>query len=247
MTEICVYTNVTGGYERRLYKPRAQSRDVRFICFSDNPALATNGWELRDAIRPPGIARPDLVNRYHKLFAHRLLPEAACSIYIDANLQVTGDLVPLVDQLRRTNALLGAARHPERTSYLDEIDACLRNCKFKMDDEERVAAQKACYQQAGIPQAGLLAAGILVRRHGSAELDHAMTLWWNQIRAYTARDQISLPYVLWKTRLPHTVYDFNILRDNGYTSIHGHGQQPSPLQLVKRRLVRSLRSFARNG
>ena len=246
MKSIFVYTNVAGVYEKRLYKPRRQSRDMRFICFSDNPALAPHGWEVRDAIRlPPGINRPDLVNRYHKMFSHRILPEAEFSIYMDANLQVVGELLPLVEQLERTGTVFGAARHPERASYLEEIDACLSSRKFKMGDADRIAAQKSYYLQVGVPQDFLLAAGILVRRHGSVELDDAMNLWWEQVINFTARDQISLPYVLWKSGLPTTTYDFNILRDNSFTSIHGHGQNPSVLQFVRRKLTRSLRALAR--
>lgn len=243
MATICVYTNVAGSYESRLYAPRRQREGMRFICFSDHPKLSPNGWEIRKPAHPPEIQRPDLVNRYHKFFAHDLFPEAEYSVYVDANLQITGDLGSLVRQLRSSGALLGAARHPERDSYGDEIEVCLRNRKFKGDDALRALAQKAHYDAAGLPRR-LLAAGLLVRQHGSSQLARAMELWWDQVRTYTARDQISLPYVLWKTGLPHTVYDFNILRDNPYTSIHGHGDSPSALRFVKRRLMRSLRSLS---
>jgi hypothetical protein len=240
MKSICVYTNVAGPYESRLYAPRRQSQGMRFFCFSDHTGLWSDGWEIRKPAHPPEIQRPDLINRYHKFFAHKLFPEADYSIYVDANIQIIGDLGTLVDKLRSSGAILGAARHPERDSYGDEIGVCLRARKFRGDDALRALAQKSYYDAAGVPR-GLLAAGLLVRHHGSPQLDRAMELWWSQVSTYTARDQISLPYVLWKTALPHTVYDFNILRDNPYTTIHGHGDTPSTLRLIKRRLMRSLK------
>jgi hypothetical protein len=243
MTSICVYTNVVGTYESRLYAPRRQSQDMRFFCFSDHPTLSSEGWEILKPAHPREIQRPDLINRYHKFFAHELFPEADYSIYVDANLQITGDLSALVAQLRSSGTLLGAARHPERYSYSDEVDVCLRTSKFRGDDALRALAQKENYDAAGVPR-GLLAAGLLVRKHGPLQLARAMELWWDQVCRYTARDQISLPFVLWNTALPYTEYDFNILKDNPYTSIHGHGDSPSALRLAKHRIMRSLRSLA---
>lgn len=230
MSSICVYTCVAGGYEKRLYPPVRQSRATSFVCFTDTPLQGTRGWQIRPPASPPEIQRPDLVNRYHKFFAHRLFPDAQHSIYLDANLHVIGDLAPLVAQLDEAAAGFGAARHAGRSSYLQEIERCLATQKFKGDDAVRAAAQRDAYLAEGLPGGVLAVGSMLLRRHACPQLDAAMALWWEQVTTYTARDQISLPYVLWKSQLPWLAFDFDVARPNHYTVPYRHGRTGYPLK-----------------
>jgi hypothetical protein len=222
-TVIPIYTCVVGGYERRLYPPAAQSRDVRFICFTDSPLQDAAGWELRPLLSPPAITRPDLISKYHKFFAAQLFPAARQSIWIDANIQIVGDLAPLLDQVAQDGAALGICRHPWSTSYRDEYALCRKQQRFVGDDATRAAAQIAEYQSLGVPEDAAFASGLLIRRHDDAALTAAMELWWQQVTRFTARDQISLPYVLWASGLRRTVFDLDLLRHTALTRYWRHG------------------------
>ncbi len=43
----CVFTVLTGGYEPLNEQPAARDSRLRFICFTDDPALTSETWEMR--------------------------------------------------------------------------------------------------------------------------------------------------------------------------------------------------------
>ena len=51
----------------------------------------------------------------------------------------------------------------------------------------------------GFPQNyGLPENNIIYRKHNKAEIISIMNDWWYMLEHYSRRDQLSLPYVLWK-------------------------------------------------
>ena len=84
-----IYTVLTGGYDR-LTQPEAVRADYDYICFTDNPGKGSDGvWQLR----PIPFETPDPITRarYAKLQPHVVLPEYDWSVFMDANLCITGD------------------------------------------------------------------------------------------------------------------------------------------------------------
>ncbi len=62
-----------------------------------------------------------------------------------------------------------------------------------------------------------------------------MDLWWQQMASYTKRDQLSLPYVLWKSDLAVKVWDWSYRRENPYFNRYPHrrGTLPDLNELLK--------------
>src|SRR5690606_3608854 len=86
-------------------------------------------------------------------------------------------------------------------SVAAEVETCISAGK----NRDSVAARQelAAYVAEGFPDdEGLMEAGVLLKNHRHSHLDAAMDLWWSLFERYQNRDQFSLPYVLWKTKLP---------------------------------------------
>ena len=70
----------------------------------------------------------------------------------------------------------------------------------------------------------LLEATILLRKHGDPVWECVMDSWWDEYIKYPTRDQISLPFVIWKNNL--TLDDIYILGNNEYLNprfvVNGH-------------------------
>ena len=98
-----------------------------------------------------------------------------------------------------------------RTTIKEEAEAIILSEKA---DPLLVRKQLETYKNNGFQDnIGLFEAGILVRAHNDLWVIEAMEQWWHEIKTHTQRDQLSLPYVLWKTGL-----DFHVIKGNNRKS-----------------------------
>ena len=184
----CVYTALTGGYETLNEQPAARDSALPFICFTDDPALASETWQIRplhaafagDSIRSQRAA---------KLLAHRLLPDFSASLYIDNSVLLR---VPPEQIFNAVDLSPGIAlpEHSFRATVLDEF---VEVAAGGLDDPARVAEQLRHYQAA---HAEVLAtkpfwAGIMLRDHAHPLVASAMELWLAHVYRYSRRDQLS--------------------------------------------------------
>lgn len=228
MCKIAVYTCIVNDYDY-LFPLRIPSEGIDFYCFTDKPCGKIRGWKTLPLAHPSSVVRPDLINRYHKLFPHIVLPNIDYSIYIDGNIEVIGDMRYLVEVVKINHAALGCLEHPQRNTILEEIQACIILGKFRFDDEQRVDNQLDFYRQSGMPlDSRLLANFYLVRNHNDDGLSEAMNLWWQNILDFTCRDQLSLPFVVWKTRLRFTPIHVNPFVPNPYLVRNSHRSESQP-------------------
>ena len=228
-----IYTCVTGRYDRVLMDAAAHTQ--RFVCFTDTPrALTAPGWELRPLVSPNSVQGGRAVNRWHKLFPHRLFPDARHSIYVDGNVRLSGDPVILVEALARAGAAMGAFSHPSGHTLAREVAECRRH-RFTRADLAAVDRQIATYRRAGIDfDAQIPTNNVLVRDHAAPGLAEAMDLWWQQLQRFTGRDQVSLPFVLQDTGLPFVLLDRQGGVDPDMVAVAWH--RPPLAARLKRRL-----------
>ena len=197
---VVVYTCITGDYDKFLFSPPLQSKHISFVCFTDNNKIKAKGWDVVPLKFNDYLERPDLVNRYHKFHPHLILPSYEYSVYIDGNIRIVSDLVTLIEDFIASRAAFGCFSHPERDDIFSEAEACRHLSKFKNGDEASVLKQLSYYSKhVGSESLGLYAGCVLLRHHKNPVLKKAMPLWWQHVIDFTARDQLSLPYVIWKT------------------------------------------------
>ena len=207
----------------QIFTPVAMTPGVEFVLFADRRPRFVRGWQWRPLPAAAAGLSPTMTNRFAKFFPHRLFPDAGCSIYVDANTLVLADLTPLLAEFFASGADIGLFPHKQRFDIHAELAHARQVGKVPEEDAERGAAQLAFYRAEGLPDDHLFTENaIIFRRHGRPALAAAMELWWEQMQTYTRRDQLSLPYVLYKSDLAVKLWDWNYKFANPYFRRYPH-------------------------
>jgi hypothetical protein len=189
---LAIYTCIAGDYDELLL-PAVAEVEADYFCFTDQPIADARGWQLRPL--PEFRTDGGLASRYVKMHPHRLFADHDVSVYVDANVRPLDGIVPLAeDALGR--GCLAMYRHPFRSRLTDEANEC---ALLGYDFLWRFRRQMRRYAMEGLPPAvAMVEANVLMRRHHDRQLIAAMDLWWREFNCGVRRDQLSLPYVLWK-------------------------------------------------
>lgn len=189
-----IYTASSGGVDAVL-DPKHPIAGVDYVCFTDSPGLALSVWDVRplDSVENDPVRRA----KHPKICPHIYFPDHDWSLWIDANTVIEADIRDILSTSLQAD--MASFTHPERQCLFAEAQVCADKRK---DEPEVIRRQTARYRAAGMPENfGLMEANILLRRHNQTAVREAMALWWSEITNGSRRDQISLPYVQWRTGL----------------------------------------------
>ncbi|MBR3214728.1 MAG: glycosyltransferase [Methanosphaera sp.] len=210
-----VYTAVTGTYDEPLI-PQERIDGFDYICFTDNPFLKSDFWDIRP-IDSEGLNATQTARMY-KILAHKYLSDYDYSLWIDTNIEIIGDIRDFINKYSVNNKLL-AFKHPQRDCIYDEADECIR---LKKDEMDNIIPQINRYRDEGYPEHnGLISSGILFRKHNDPDVICVMEDWFGQIIEGSYRDQLSFNYVCYKNNFTYDATDSYIFK-NEYFQIHDH-------------------------
>jgi hypothetical protein len=222
--KVLVYTCVLNAYDR-VFPPIRPEAQVDYLIVTDDPDLCVGGWRTL-VVDKARFAHARQVNRYYKMLIHRELPEYDCSLYIDGNIRLLGQTSQMLDKLLDSGAAMALFRHPLRSRVADEVRVCLEQGKIPGDGGNS-RAELDYYRERGFrDDIGLVEAGILARNHAHPGLDRAMQLWWSLYQRFDSRDQISLPYVLWRSGLPVVMQEYDFRQPNPWFGLYAHQKDP---------------------
>jgi len=189
--EYVVYTAVFGAYDE---VPSVNPQwNCDFYCFTDNRNFLSSGWKviLVESL-DEGTAQ---TNRRYKMLPHKFLPNHKASLYVDGNVEIVTDPSPLFKKYLR-DAHIAIPKHQDRHCAYEEADLCIHEGRV---NEQETIQQMDRYRQEGFPaNYGLTENGIIFRRHHESAVVNLMEAWWQEYLSGGKRDQISLPYLLWK-------------------------------------------------
>ncbi len=206
---IAVYTACFGPYDM-VREPLLQPDNIDYFIVTDQEVPKGSLWKrIPLQVLPGGVATdPVLANRWCKMHPHRLFPDYAFCVYVDANIWVLSDLTPLTASLERFPVAM--FRHKKRDCVYEEIAAVLEQGK---GTPETLQAHEALLRFHGVPDHwGLLEASVIARRHLDPACEELMEKWWESFCANSRRDQISLIDCLWLKGIHPSV--IGILGDN---------------------------------
>lgn len=189
-------TCIVGGYDW-LKDPVVVTAGWDYLCFSDR-GLGSAIWQARPLPELP--VGPDDPKRYSSLFKilhHRFIDaEYDTCITIDGSMTVNACLDRFLGEFRPGEADLVLARHPDRKCVFDEAEAVIG---FHLDDPAVVRAQMRRYAAGGMPAAaGLFGTRVMAKKNRSAPLRALCEDWGDEVQHGSRRDQLALPYVLWR-------------------------------------------------
>lgn len=183
-----VYTALFGRYEQLNEQPVAASSDLAFVCFTDDPALVSDSWDVR-VVAPALPADPVRSARRLKILGPPLEPRPTTTLWIDNSVVLTSppELL-LADWL--DDADFAAPLHSFRARVVDEFEAVLHD---ERDDPGRVNEQLSHYLEScpDVLELAPLWTAMVARRHTPA-VEQMDDVWYQHILRYSRRDQLSV-------------------------------------------------------
>jgi len=212
--QITVITAIFGGYDI-LREPLVRSPECRYICYTDHP-VSSETWEIRIPTNLDGL--PARRARRHKILAEADTPFI---LWHDGSIQLKCDPVVLLPYIKGTN--LVAWQHPWRSCLYDEAQMCIEQ---ERGNRQEIESQVARYRAEGVPaQLTMIETGFLLRRNCLEQQTFNKT-WWAEIEAGSWRDQISFPYVAWRTNTNYNLFPGK-LRYNRWAILNGNHAGPA--------------------
>lgn len=214
-----IYTAVFGGYDR-VYPPMQCEPDVDYCIVTDDASIEVRGWKTH-VVNAEDFETPKSANLYYRALVHRVLPGYDASLYVDGNVRLKYSSADLFDALTDSGSAIIMFKHPLRISVKEELSNVLLAGKLK--HSEVAQREFLDYINDGFQDdVGLGETGIMLKNHNHPQLDDAMVLWWEKFRKYLTRDQLSLPYVIWKTDLPISWLAGSFRNPNPHFALYPH-------------------------
>jgi len=199
-TKIAVYTCITGNYDS-LKEPMYINQNIDYYVFTDMKIPAESAWkkiDIKNNHELKDLSNAD-INRYIKICAHKFLPQYEYSIYVDGCIQIVADMKPIIEYMG--NCVLGVHYHSLRNCIYKEANGIIYAGRA---GKSEVKSQIRKYREEGYPKEnGLYENTIIVRKHNDIKCIKLMNEWWKEYSCtLSKRDQISLPYIIWKIEFP---------------------------------------------
>lgn len=213
-----IYTVITNNYDT-LKEPLVITPGWDYIAFIDKNTKAPQNtvWQIRHIEDHAGLhpfSNPSLTQRWFKIHHHKALPEYKITCYIDGSTQMVRDISGIFSYFQGGMML---KRHLLRDCIYAEGEACISLGKDKYDIIQNQLHQ---YAVKGMPiRYGLYETGFIIRSNNK-QINEIMEEWYREIAVHSIRDQVSLPYILWKYRYnPHAVH-YSLVHQ--YIKVHPH-------------------------
>ena len=207
MKKFVLYTAIFGS-PGRFEIPEISIPDVDKFCFTDlriqsgnyQAQLIDQNRDIKTSFYQVKRKKFDhLVAVMRQRFVKICIPDEIFdnyeySVYIDCKRPIAVDFDYLLSCLESSSDL-ALRRHGKRNCIYGEGAFCAEKYKKLRRD---ISEQLDFYNIEKYPKNnGLYRTGLLFRRH-TKELKEFSKLWWGQLKKYSNRDQISLPYIAWK-------------------------------------------------
>lgn len=208
--KMVVYTGLFGNYDD-LHEPLVTEKDVDYICFTDNAELRSEKWEIKHvACEHENMA---VEVRKYKCLPHRFFKEYDISFWVDASGQIMKPLKPLIEEFMGESGIL-LFPHYERDCIYEEGAA---NILVHRDETAKLINQLYRYNNEMFPEHyGLFCGTYIVREHNREDISKCMEEWYEEILNNSARDQISLPYVLKRNHISPDLIDDLLYRNKWF-------------------------------
>lgn len=205
-----VYTAIFNNYDW-LKEPVFVPDDVDFVCYSDSPSLKSKHWKIvRMDLK--GLS-PSLLNREIKLlYPYTELRNYDYSLYVDGSMMIKGDVSTFLRKYAQMRPVLMNFKHPNKDCLFEEINYCIQRGR---GIAEKLEEQGKIYKDNGMPKHyGLSDNKILLRDNHSELGEKMMREWYHHVITYSGRDQVCLPYILFKNQQKYSFFDEKIEKND---------------------------------
>ncbi|WP_113922802.1 glycosyltransferase domain-containing protein [Cognataquiflexum aquatile] len=215
--KIAVYTSIFGSKDI-LNDPINFSLNsgIEYFCFTDQNELKSSIYNVIKAL--PIGKDFSKTSKHYKILGYTYLPDFEYLVYHDGNLQM--DHSKILDLVKSSNYnFLSSFEHPHRNCFYEEAKICIKRNK---DLNREILKQVIVYSVFGMPKRnGLNENSILVINKKNLKNSSFLMKWWKEVEKFSRRDQLSLPYLIWKEKIQIGLLEGN-RKSNKYSLFHEH-------------------------
>lgn len=187
-----IYTIITNHYDE-LRTPKVRSEGWDYIAFTDDQNSKSDFWEIRLI---PKSDNPILQQREIKILAHKFLPEYKTTIYTDGSQQLIRD----INKIDFKGGFL-IKKHHCRTCVYEEAKQII---VLNKDTAKNMSIQVEAYKSFHPANYGLFETGFMIREN-CIKVNMVCEAWYEEVKKYSLRDQMSLPVVFRKLNFNPTI------------------------------------------
>ncbi|MBO6242189.1 MAG: DUF616 domain-containing protein [Butyrivibrio sp.] len=193
---VAVYTCIVGEYDD-LIEPICVDSFVDYFVFTDQFVPSSSIWKKVDITEFDDYNKLTAVdlNRKIKILSHKYLGDYKYTVYIDGVVKLIVPVRPWLEELGGFG--FAVHFHNKRDCIYNEAQVVK---KLKRGNYKLLEKQIRKYEKEGYPHKnGMYENTVLLRNNEDGETNELMENWWDEYNLFPTRDQISLPYVIWKT------------------------------------------------
>ena len=237
--KIAIITSIYGNYDNFKSQDNVRGSDkVDWYCFTDNAKIkASEKWKIittpyHSVINSDYLQYKNYYNninsvkvknmmsaKYYKLQSHHvgLLQKYDYYIWIDGSIFLRDDFIKNITDLINEDYNLINFKHSVRDNIKDELSASM----YAKYDNQNLKYQYSQYIKDGFEDnVGLFENTIFIRKNVS-HINALFDLWWVHNLKYSFQDQISYPYVLWKSGIKvDKVIHENVFNNEKYSFVN---------------------------
>ena len=218
MKKLCVYTCITGDYDNVNNFSCGKDNNVDYYLFTNNKTIRSDFWNVI-YIENDGLDNIRLARKI-KILGHDILKEYDITVWVDGASYPKKSILEFIDKFCDLDkySLIGF-KHPERDCIYDEGKVCVIAGK---ESKDNVIEQMIFLKSKNYPRHnGLIESAILVRNIKDNNLIRTMELWFEMVKNYSYRDQLSFNYAAYVNNLNYFLLDMKAF-DNEYFGRLGH-------------------------
>ena len=207
--KICVYTCITGNYDK-VNEIKLKEPDIDYYLFTNNKKIKSKTW---DVIYINSDTLDDAkLSREIKIIGHDIIRNGYdVSVWMDGNIIIEKSIHEFINTFMTD--------HSKRNSIAEEMEACIEHQKESIYNVERL---REFYKQENFKDnTGLIECTVHVKKHNDPQVIETMKLWFDMVKGYSGRDQLSFNYAISKTGLKVTWINENVW-DNEWFSNNNH-------------------------
>lgn len=219
MKKILVYTSITGEYDDLIeIKPE---KNVDYYCFTNNPNLKSKTWNIVGLDNSELLDNVRLERKCKILGCPELEKNYDIAVYMDANIKMKKTIHEFIEkECDLENYDFCQIIHNERDCIYEEAEACKI---AKKDNNEIIDKTIKFLKKEKFPHHyGLTANCFFVRKTNNLELQKIQKEWWDMVKNYSRRDQLSLMYILWKNNYQKQQIINLLWHNNKYYKVGSH-------------------------
>jgi hypothetical protein len=197
-----VYTIILGNYDKP--KPFNKQKGYDYYLITDDTSFEkykNTNWTILEIPEIVKCLNISIVKkqRFLKLHPHLFFKKYDLSIYIDGTFIIKGDLNEFLLRIITPKFFFYTFEHPRRRKIFLEIKSVI---KAKKEKKSLGNVIKEKYEKEKFPDNnGLIESCLLIRKHNDKQCIDIMTKWYNEIKNYSHRDQLSFNYIIWKNHI----------------------------------------------